>query len=107
MEDDVAQSYYTLLHAIFGEKFPDGFSLSEQDTEDLKSDLENILNGLSNQEGQLVALRFGLDDGTPRLQEEVAEAMGLSSDECVSLEISVIDRLRNPSRSQELRKYLD
>ena len=107
MSTDIARSYYLLLHAVFGERLSDEFTLNDQDTTALKLEFENILGSLSNREERLIHLRFGLDDGMPRTHEELASEMSISADESKSLEIAVIDKLRHPSRSQVLRPFLD
>jgi RNA polymerase primary sigma factor len=52
-------------------------------------------------------MRFGLDDGEPRTLEEVGEAFGVTRERVRQIEVRTIAKLRHPSRSQQLRGYLD
>ena len=55
----------------------------------------------------IVRLRFGLTDGQPRTLEEIGHVYGLIRERIRQIEATTMTKLRQPSRSQALRDYLD
>src|SRR5256714_2758072 len=73
----------------------------------LRDDLRLALSTLSEREADVVRLRFGLTDGQPRTLEEIAHVYGVTRERVRQIEFKTIAKLRQPSRSQALRGYLD
>ena len=53
-----------------------------------------LLSTLSEQEAEVLTLRFGLEGGLPRTPQQAGEAMGLTPDEVVQLEATALQKLR-------------
>ena len=53
-----------------------------------------LLSILSEQEAEVLTLRFGLEGGLPRTPQQAGEAMGLTPDEVVQLEATALQKLR-------------
>lgn len=73
----------------------------------LKLQLEQILNGLAAREAGIIRLRFGLEDGEPKTLAEIAEVYGVTRERIRQIEAKVMKKLRHPARSQAIRDYLD
>lgn len=104
--NDRTKAHYWLLHAIFGEPLDENFSLSDSESENLIDEFNAVFGTLSNKEVQIITLRFGLESGFPMTIDEMASILGDSVDEVQSMEISIIQKLRHPARSQILRPFL-
>lgn len=81
-------------------------ALDPAEQERLASDLSDILEGLSDRERKVLELRFGLPDGKPRTQKQVASEFGVSENRIRDLEKKALRKLRHPIRSRKLRDYL-
>jgi len=66
-----------------------------------------VLDGLSEREQQIVRMRFGLDDGQARTLEEVGRTFGVTRERIRQIEAKTLAKLRNPTRSEGLRAYLE
>jgi RNA polymerase primary sigma factor len=73
----------------------------------LQEQLDSILHTLSERETKVIQLRFGLADGHPRTLEEVGREFGVTRERIRQIESKTLSKLRHPSRSQQLRDYLD
>ncbi|MBO0746910.1 MAG: hypothetical protein J2O47_01090, partial [Acidimicrobiaceae bacterium] len=62
---------------------------------------------LSAREQRVVRLRFGLDDGHMRTLEEVGKEFGVTRERVRQIEAKTLAKLRSPTRSAQLRAYLD
>jgi RNA polymerase primary sigma factor len=73
----------------------------------LKEQMDDVLGTLSERERQVLAMRFGLDDGRSRTLEEVGKAFGVTRERIRQIEAKALRKLRHPSRSKKLKDYLD
>ena len=73
----------------------------------LQNHLQSVLSTLSEREANIVQLRFGLTDGQPRTLDEISHLHGLTREHIRQIETKTMAKLRHPTRSQELRDYLD
>jgi RNA polymerase primary sigma factor len=73
----------------------------------LQDQMEEILESLSEREQRIIRLRFGLTDGHPRTLEEVGREFGVTRERIRQIESKTLSKLRQPSRAQVLREYLD
>jgi len=74
--------------------------------EDLRRNLKEVLDTLSDREKNVLILRFGLDDGRPRTLEEIGGKMGVTRERIRQIEEKALKKLRHPSRSKKLRDFL-
>ena len=54
-----------------------------------------MLSGLTEQEVQLITLRFGLEGGLPLSPEETGKKLGLTPQEVVTMEAAALIKMRN------------
>jgi RNA polymerase primary sigma factor len=73
----------------------------------LKEQMDDVLGTLSERERQVLAMRFGLEDGRTRTLEEVGRAFGVTRERIRQIEAKALRKLRQPSRSKKLKDYLD
>lgn len=74
----------------------------------LKEHINEVLNTLTEREGQVIRYRFGLIDGCPRTLEEVGRHFGVTRERIRQIEAKALRKLKHPSRSKKLREfYLD
>lgn len=73
----------------------------------LKSQVEEVLDTLSDRERKVLQLRFGLTDGKTRTLEEVGREFGVTRERIRQIEAKAIRKLRHPVRSKKLRDYLE
>lgn len=73
----------------------------------LKEQLEEVLDTLTDREENVLRLRFGLDDGRTRTLEEVGKVFGVTRERIRQIEAKALRKLRHPSRSNQLKDFLD
>jgi RNA polymerase primary sigma factor len=73
----------------------------------LKEQMDDVLGTLSDRERQVLAMRFGLEDGRSRTLEEVGREFGVTRERIRQIEAKALRKLRHPSRSKKLKDYLD
>ena len=73
----------------------------------LKEQLEEVLGTLTEREQKVLRLRFGLDDGRARTLEEVGKEFNVTRERIRQIEAKALRKLRHPSRSRELKDFLD
>lgn len=107
MTEASAEQYHFLVHLIFGESYNFDAPPTLNDPQALIEILESILDTFSNAESSFLKSRFGLIDGELKTLEEMATSLEKTVDELQALEVELMRKLRNPARSQFLRKYLE
>lgn len=93
-----------------GDFVPDESNMSPEDFtihEMLKEEIGDVLLTLTEREEQVLRLRFGLDDGSPKTLEEVGQMFGVTRERIRQIEAKALRKLRHPSRSKKLKDYLD
>jgi RNA polymerase primary sigma factor len=60
---------------------------------------------LTQREGHLVVIRFGLDGGGERTLSQVGAELGISLETARHVEARALRKLRNPSRADQLRPF--
>ena len=72
----------------------------------LKEEMGNILDTLTEREGHVLRLRFGLDDGQPRTLEEVGKTFQVTRERIRQIEAKALRKLRHPSRSKHIKDFI-
>ena len=73
----------------------------------LKEQLEEVLGTLTEREQKVLTLRFGLEDGRARTLEEVGKEFNVTRERIRQIEAKALRKLRHPSRSRNLKDYLE
>jgi RNA polymerase sigma factor (sigma-70 family) len=74
--------------------------------DDLKSQVEGMLETLTPRERRILRLRFGMLDGNARTLDEVGQFFGLTRERVRQIEVQALSKLRHPSRARKLRGFL-
>jgi len=94
----------------FGDLIEDGAAIVPVDAVSfmlLREQLHAVLDTLSEREAGVVAMRFGLTDGQPKTLEEIGKVYGVTRERIRQIASKAMVKLRDPSRAQLLRDYLD
>ncbi len=73
----------------------------------LRERIRTVLDTLPPREAQVIRLRYGLDGSPPLTLEEIAGKFGLTRERIRQIENKALRRLRHPSRTRQLRDYLE
>ena len=73
----------------------------------LHEQLMSVIDQLSERERKVLLLRFGLLDGKPRTLEEVGKKFNVTRERIRQIEAKALRKLRHPSRSRQLKDYLE
>ena len=73
----------------------------------LKDEVREVLSTLTPREQRVLQLRFGLEDGRCRTLEECGLEFSITRERIRQIEAKALRRLRHPSRSRQLRGYLE
>jgi len=68
----------------------------------IKKIIDELLNTLSEREREIIYLRFGFKDGTPKTLEEIGKIFGITRERVRQIEAKIIRKFKHPSK----RKYL-
>ena len=72
----------------------------------LREALEGILTQLTPREGDVLRLRYGLDDGVTKTLEEIGQILKVTRERIRQIEAQAMRKLRHPSRHRVLKEYL-
>ena len=86
-----------------GAMSPEAFTASSL----LREQLEDVLDTLTDREENVLRLRFGLDDGNIRTLEQVGKVFGVTRERIRQIEAKALRKLRHPSRSKQLKDFLE
>jgi RNA polymerase primary sigma factor len=75
------------------------------DRQIMAAQLRRALGVLSPREEKIMAMRFGLYDGTPRTLDEIGKHLGLTRERIRQLEKESLSKLRHPSNAQPLLDF--
>ena len=73
----------------------------------LNERIRSVLNTLPPREAQVIRLRYGLDGNPPLTLEEIASKFGLTRERIRQIENKALRHLRHPSRTRQLKDYLE
>lgn len=72
----------------------------------LREEIDQMLQGLSPREREVLILRFGLETGHPMTLEEVGKRFKVTRERIRQIETAAIRKLRNPSKSRKIKDFL-
>jgi RNA polymerase primary sigma factor len=73
----------------------------------LKNATQEVLAGLTAREAKVLRMRFGIDMNTDHTLEEVGKQFDVTRERIRQIEAKALRKLRHPSRSEQLRSFLD
>ena len=71
----------------------------------LKEQIEEALKSLTDREGRVLKMRFGLGDGNEHTLEEVGQQFKVTRERIRQIEAKALRKLKHPSRSRKLRSF--
>ncbi len=95
----------------FGDFIEDKTSLSPADAilkDDLKVQIEQVLEQLNEREKAVIKLRFGImDDESDRTLEEIGKELTVTRERVRQIESSAIKKLKHPKVGRKLKNYIE
>ena len=73
----------------------------------LKEATQDVLSGLTPREAKVLRMRFGIDMNTDHTLEEVGKQFDVTRERIRQIEAKALRKLRHPSRSEQLRSFLE
>jgi RNA polymerase primary sigma factor len=73
----------------------------------LTETVRDVLAGLTPREAKVLRMRFGIDLTTDHTLEEVGKQFDVTRERIRQIEAKALRKLRHPSRSEQLRSFLD
>ncbi len=73
----------------------------------LKDKMNDVLETLTDRERKVLIRRFGLLDGKPKTLEEVGLEFNVTRERIRQIEAKALRKMRHPTRSKQLRAFLD
>ncbi len=75
--------------------------------EGLRRATQDMLQSLTPREAKVLRMRFGIDMNTDHTLEEVGKQFDVTRERIRQIEAKALRKLRHPSRSEQLRSFLD
>jgi len=69
--------------------------------------VQGVLAGLTPREAKVLRMRFGIDMNTDHTLEEVGKQFDVTRERIRQIEAKALRKLRHPTRSEQLRSFLD
>jgi RNA polymerase primary sigma factor len=95
----------------FGDFIEDKTSLSPSDAvlkDDLKGQIEGVLEQLNDREQAVIKMRFGImDDESDRTLEEIGKELSVTRERVRQIESSAIKKLKHPKVGRKLKNYIE
>ncbi|WP_139556533.1 RNA polymerase sigma factor RpoD [Methylotetracoccus oryzae] len=73
----------------------------------LRETIQQVLAGLTAREAKVLRMRFGIDMNTDHTLEEVGKQFDVTRERIRQIEAKALRKLRHPSRSEQMRSFLD
>ncbi|MBS4281446.1 RNA polymerase sigma factor RpoD [Campylobacter vulpis] len=95
----------------FGDFVEDKNSLSPMDNilkDDLKEQIDEVLDQLNDREKAVIRMRFGLlEDESDRTLEEIGKELNVTRERVRQIESSAIKKLKHPKVGRKLKNYIE
>lgn len=69
---------------------------------ELSDAINSVLESLSNRENEIIKMRFGFYDGTPKTLEEIGQVFGVTRERIRQIESKAISKLKHSTRNKYL-----
>ncbi|MDK1023381.1 MAG: RNA polymerase sigma factor RpoD [Gammaproteobacteria bacterium] len=86
---------------------PVGSPVDSATDEGLKETTRVVLSGLTQREAKVLRMRFGIEMNTDHTLEEVGKQFDVTRERIRQIEAKALRKLRHPTRSDNLRSFLD
>ena len=73
----------------------------------LRAQTGQVLKSLSPREEKVIMMRFGLEDGSEHTLEEVGQSFAVTRERIRQIEAKALRKLRHPSRSKQLKTFVE
>ena len=73
----------------------------------LTGTVQGVLSGLTPREAKVLRMRFGIDMNTDHTLEEVGKQFDVTRERIRQIEAKALRKMRHPTRSEQLRSFLD
>ena len=75
---------------------------------DLKDQIDDVLDQLNDREKAVIRMRFGLmDDESDRTLEEIGKELSVTRERVRQIESSAIKKLKHPKVGRKLKNYIE
>jgi RNA polymerase primary sigma factor len=95
----------------FGDFIEDKMSISPSDAilkDDLKVQIESVLEQLNEREKAVIKMRFGImEDESDRTLEEIGKELNVTRERVRQIESSAIKKLKHPKVGRKLKNYIE
>ncbi|MFQ5719144.1 MAG: RNA polymerase sigma factor RpoD [Acidobacteriota bacterium] len=105
LESPVGEDDSVLSHFIADEKLTS--PLESMVDLNLREQTDRVLSTLEPREKQVLKMRFGVGEGAEHTLEEVGKDFEVTRERIRQIETKALRKLRHPSRSRQLRVFLD
>lgn len=74
---------------------------------ELKDTIKMLLSKLTEREENIIKLRFGIDNDTPKTLEEIGAIYGVTRERIRQIEMKALKKLKHPRRSKYLKTFME
>jgi RNA polymerase primary sigma factor len=71
-----------------------------------QSDVRNVLNILDEREREIIELRFGIKDSSPKTLEEIGRLFGITRERIRQIEVESLQKLKQNKKVESLKAFL-
>jgi len=109
VEREIPKSKLVSLSTIIQEDLPCPKSGPQNilEMEELKRKMEKVLDTLTYREGEIIKLRYGIEDGNHYSSEEVGRKFKITGSRVREIEAKALRKLQHRGRSEKLQGFLD
>lgn len=75
--------------------------------DDLRAQIERVLDTLNPKEAKIIKSRFGIGEDAPHTLEELGQEFDVTRERIRQIEVKAIRKLKHPSRSKWLRTFIE